>query len=161
MKFIFKWFIKKTERIVWLFANAYGLRIDRAGYGHGQFPLIFGGGDFQVAHQTPRSCYFNTRSGPITIGKNTVFGEDVKVLTGKHTNVQESEELGVPLHFVPESGRDILIGEGCYIGGGAIIIGPVTIGDFSVIGAGSVVTKDIPSRVFAAGNPARIIKNLY
>jgi acetyltransferase-like isoleucine patch superfamily enzyme len=89
-----------------------------------------------------------------------VFGEDVKVLTGKHVNFKESEILGVPLHFVPESGREISIGEGCYIGSGAIIIGPVTIGDYSVIGAGAVVTKSLPGKVFAAGNPARIIKDL-
>lgn len=160
MKTLFKWFIKKTQRLVWLFANAYGLRIDRAGFAYGQYPLVFSGGDYQVAHQTPRSCYFNTRSGSISIGKNTIFGEDVKVLTGKHANIRESEDLGVPLHFVPESGRDILIGEGCYIGSGAIIIGPVTIGDFSVIGAGAIVTKSLPSRVFAGGNPARVIRKL-
>ena len=160
MNILFSWFVKKTERLVWLFANAYGLRIERAGFGSGEYPLAFGGGDYQVSHQTPRSCYFNTRCGSISIGKNTVFGEDVKVLTGKHASIRESEELCVPLHFVPDGGRDIRIGEGCYIGSGAIIIGPISIGDFVVIGAGAVVTKSLPSRVFAAGNPARIISNL-
>ena len=155
-----KWFIVKTQRFVWVIANAYGLRVDRAGFAYGEHPLIFEGGEYQTTHHVPRSCYFNTRSGGITVGRDTVFGEDVKVVTGKHLNIQESAELGVPLHFVPEKGRSVVIGEGCYIGSGAIIIGPITIGNFSVIGAGAVVTKSLPDRVFAAGNPARVIREL-
>lgn len=52
----------------------------------------------------------------------------------------------------------IFIGDNCYIGTGATILGPVTIGDNVTIGAGAVVTKDIPSNVVVAGNPAKIIK---
>lgn len=152
--------VSKTQRFVWAFANAYGLKVSRAGLASGQHPLFVEGGDLQVAHCIPASCYFNTRSGSISIGRDTVFGEDVKVLTGKHANVHEAEEFNVPLQHVPETGRDIAIGRSCYVGSGAIIIGPVTIGDFTVIGAGAVVTKSLPSRVFAAGNPARIIRNL-
>lgn len=52
----------------------------------------------------------------------------------------------------------IFIGDNCYIGTGATILGPVKIGDNVTIGAGAVVTKDIPSNVIVAGNPAKIIK---
>ena len=154
-----QWFVRLTKKYVWALANAYGLKVNRSGIAFGQHPLIFKGGVHQVAHQIPASCYFNTRSGSITVGTNTVFGEDVKVLTGKHANVNEVETQNVLLHHVPESGRDIVIGEGCYIGSGAIIIGPVIIGDFTVIGAGSVVTKSFPDRVFVGGNPAKLIRN--
>ncbi len=157
---LLSWFVRRTERLVWILANAYGLRIERSGLASGEHPLHFAGGSEQLRHQVPRSCYFNTRSGAISVGANTVFGEDVKVLTGKHASVSEAAVAGVELHHVPRSGRDILIGSGCYVGSGAIIIGPVTIGDFTVIGAGAVVTKSLPDRVFAAGNPATIIRHL-
>ena len=57
-----------------------------------------------------------------------------------------------------ELGKPITIGSYVWLGGGAIICPGVTIGDRSVIGAGSVVTRDIPHDVFAAGNPCRVIK---
>jgi len=56
--------------------------------------------------------------------------------------------------FSPTIGSDV------WVGGGAIICPGVTIGDRSVIGAGSVVTRDIPADVFAAGNPARVVRAL-
>ncbi len=59
-----------------------------------------------------------------------------------------------------ELGKPITIGSDVWLGGGAIICPGVTIGDRSVIGAGSVVTCDVPSDVFAAGNPARVIREL-
>jgi maltose O-acetyltransferase len=59
-----------------------------------------------------------------------------------------------------ELAKPIVIGEDVWIGGSAVIAPGVTIGDRSVIGAGSVVVKDIPSDVFAAGNPCKIIRHL-
>lgn len=56
--------------------------------------------------------------------------------------------------------KPIVIGEDVWIGGSAVICPNMTIGDRTIIGAGSVVTKDIPSNVFAAGNPYRVIRNL-
>lgn len=157
---IANWIIRKTKPYVWRIAEAYGIKVNRPGYAYGQYPLIFDGGEEQIRHQTPASVFFNTRSGSIHVGKNTVFGEDVKVLTGKHMNIEEASFHGVALHYVPDEGRDIEIGSGCYIGSGAIIIGPVTIGDFAVIGAGSVVTKNIPAYTFAAGVPAKAVRSL-
>ena len=59
-----------------------------------------------------------------------------------------------------EFAKPVTIGEDVWIGGSAVICPGVIIGDRSVIGAGSVVTKDIPPDVFAAGNPCRVIRNL-
>ncbi|HPU00925.1 MAG TPA: DapH/DapD/GlmU-related protein, partial [Bacillota bacterium] len=59
-----------------------------------------------------------------------------------------------------EFGRPVVIGDNVWIGGGAIICPGVRIGDHTTIGAGSVVTRDIPGRVFAAGNPCKVIRAL-
>ena len=60
----------------------------------------------------------------------------------------------------PEWARPVVIGRDCWLGGSVIINGGITIGEGTTIGAGSVVTKNIPPRVFAAGNPARVIKSV-
>jgi maltose O-acetyltransferase len=59
-----------------------------------------------------------------------------------------------------ENGKPVIIGDDCWIGGGAIICPGVTIGNRCVIGAGSVVTKDIPDDSLAAGNPAKVIRKI-
>jgi maltose O-acetyltransferase len=59
-----------------------------------------------------------------------------------------------------EFGKPVRLGSDIWVGGGAIICPGVTIGSRSVIGAGSVVTKDIPEGVFAAGNPCRVIREI-
>ena len=56
--------------------------------------------------------------------------------------------------------KPIVIGEDVWVGGSVVVCPGVTIGDRTVIGAGSVVTKDIPPDVFAAGNPCRVIRSL-
>ena len=153
-----KLIIKITKPFVLKMAKAYSIKVISFPAAVGRHELIFNGDFADVSQQVPGSCYFNTGSGKITIGENTVFGEGVMVLTGKHLNIDEAVEDSLALHAVPENGRDVNIGCGCYIGSGAIIIGPVEIGDFSVIGAGSVVTNNIPKKTFYAGNPARMIR---
>ncbi|MFZ4801200.1 MAG: acyltransferase [Chlorobium sp.] len=154
------WIVGKTRLYVWFLADLYDIRINKHVRPQGQHPVILKGGTEEAKNNIPKTVYFNTRSGSITIGENTVFGEDVMVLTGKHYSVAEAEAGNKLLHYVPEEGRDVTIGVGCYIGSGAIIIGKVDIGDYAVIGAGSVVTKNVPSRAFVAGVPARLIKVL-
>jgi maltose O-acetyltransferase len=89
----------------------------------------------------------------VRIGAFTLFGPAVQIYTATH-----------PLDAVArrklESGRPITIGADCWIGGGAIILPGVTIGDRAVIGAGSVVTRDVPADVMAAGNPCRVQREL-
>jgi acetyltransferase-like isoleucine patch superfamily enzyme len=153
------WLVARTRRPVRALAELYGIRLNHHCTPTGDHALRILGGDRQAASQIPASVLFNTRSGEIVVGDETVFGEDVHVLTGKHLAMWEAGPAGLPLHHVPDSGRDIRIGRGCYIGSGAILIGPLEIGDHAVIGAGSVVTRNVPARAFVAGVPARVIRS--
>ena len=90
----------------------------------------------------------------VEIGSNTMFGPNVQIYTATHPS--DWEERATMLEF----GKPIKIGSNVWIGGGAIFNPGITIGDRSIIGAGSVVTKNIPSDVFAAGNPCKVIKEL-
>jgi maltose O-acetyltransferase len=89
----------------------------------------------------------------VTIGDCVLFGPAVQIYTATHP-------LDAAERRRKEFGKPVSIGADCWIGGGAIILPGVTIGARSVIGAGSVVTRDIPSDVVAAGNPCQVIRVL-
>jgi len=105
---------------------------------------------------------FNVISGEITIGDNTIFGHNCMVLTGTHNYFNgKRASLNVPPKIeTPVKGRNILIGDGCFIGSGTIIIGPISIGNNVIIASGSIVYKDVPNSCFVAGNPGQIKKKL-
>ncbi|WOX06996.1 sugar O-acetyltransferase [Microbulbifer pacificus] len=131
---------------------------------------LFGAGGESVWVQPPffcdygtnislgKDCFFNFNCVvldvcQVSIGNNVLFGPAVQVYTAMHpldAELRRSEEFGKP----------ISIGSDVWVGGGAIICPGVNIGSRSVIGAGSVVTRDIPSDVFAAGNPCRVIRTI-
>ncbi len=90
----------------------------------------------------------------VCIGSRTLIGPNVQIYTATHPMDHKERASGL------EFARPITIGEDVWIGGSAVICPGVSIGDRSVIGAGSVVTKDIPEDVFAAGNPCRVIRQL-
>ena len=91
---------------------------------------------------------------PVTIGSNVMFGPAVQICTATHPMSASERRTGL------EFARPVEIGSDVWIGSGAIICPGIRVGSQSVIGAGSVVTRDIPANVFAAGNPCRIIRNL-
>ena len=91
---------------------------------------------------------------PVTIGDNVLFGPAVQLYTATHPINAAERRTGLEL------AKPITIGSDVWIGGGTIICPGVTIGDRSVIGAGSVVTRSIPADVTAAGNPCRVIRSL-
>lgn len=91
---------------------------------------------------------------PIEIGDNLQMGPAVQIYTAAHPLEADVRRSGL------EYARPIRIGNDVWIGGGAIILPGVTIGDRSVIGAGSVVVHDVPAAKVVAGNPARIIRDL-
>lgn len=87
----------------------------------------------------------------VTIGAATAIGPGVQILTADHPRDPVERRTGL------ESGRPIRIGSNVWIGGGAIILPGVTIGDDAVIGAGSVVTRDVAPGATVVGNPARVV----
>jgi maltose O-acetyltransferase len=89
----------------------------------------------------------------IRIGDFTLFGPAVQIYTPLHP-------LNAELRRKEEYGKPIDIGSDVWVGGGAIILPGVTIGSRTVIGAGSVVTRDVPEGVFAAGNPCRVVREI-
>ena len=88
----------------------------------------------------------------VTIGNHVLIGPTVQIYTAMHPTNWQERAGGL------EFARPVTIGDDVWIGGAAVICPGVTIGSRSIIGAGSVVTRDIPADVFAAGNPCRVIK---
>ena len=101
----------------------------------------------------------------ISIGNNVLIASNVQIYTATHP-VELADRL-TP-NWSMESGEyfcrtyalPVTIEDGCWIGGGVIILPGVTIGKGTVIGAGSVVTKDIPPNCVAVGNPCRVIRKI-
>jgi maltose O-acetyltransferase len=90
----------------------------------------------------------------ITIGDDVQVGPNVQLLTPTHPVEPE------PRREKWESAAPISIGDNVWIGGGVIVCPGVTIGDNAVVGAGAIVTRDVPANVVAAGNPARVTRQL-
>ena len=88
----------------------------------------------------------------VRIGDHTLIGPAVQIYTAMHPLDAEERRRGL------EFAKPVTIGSDVWIGGAAVICPGVTIGDRAVIGAGSVVTRDVPAGVFAAGNPCRVIR---
>lgn len=131
---------------------------------------LFGAGGDSVWMQPPFFCdygtnielgervYFNFNCTvldvcPVRIGSYAFFGPAVHIYTPLHP-------MNAELRRKVEFGKPVDIGSDVWVGGGALILPGVRIGSRTVIGAGSVVTRDIPADVFAAGNPCRVIREI-
>lgn len=86
---------------------------------------------------------------PIRIGSGSQIGPAVQIYAADHPRDAASRAAGL------ESGKPVTVGRNVWIGGGAILLPGVTIGDDAVVGAGSVVTRDVAAGATVAGNPAR------
>lgn len=131
---------------------------------------LFGRGGESVWMQPPFFCDYGTNIAlgervffnfncvvldvcPVTIGDFTLFGPAVQIYTAMHP-------MNAELRRKQEYAQPIAIGSDVWVGGGAILCPGVTVGSKTVIGAGSVVTRDLPPGVFAAGNPCRVIREI-
>ena len=95
------------------------------------------------------------RKGKIVIEDYVFFGHSVQLLARSHDYKEVNSKRQ---NIAPE--KPIIIKNGAWIASGAIIIGGVTIGKHSVVGAGSVVTKDVPDKTIVAGNPAKFKRSI-
>ncbi len=90
----------------------------------------------------------------IYIGDYTMLGPNVVIATAGHPILPELREKALQYNL------SVHIGKNCWLGAGVIVLPGVTIGDNTVIGAGSVVTKDIPANVVAVGNPCKVLREI-
>ncbi|MBQ8291914.1 MAG: sugar O-acetyltransferase [Clostridia bacterium] len=90
----------------------------------------------------------------IYVGDYTMFGPNVTVATAGHPILPALREKGYQYN------APVTIGKNCWLGAGVIVLPGVKIGDNVVIGAGSVVTKDLPDNVIAVGNPCRVLRQV-
>lgn len=91
---------------------------------------------------------------PITLGEDVQVGPNVQFLTATHPVEAAARRAKW------ESAKPIIVADNVWLGGGVIILPGVSIGENTVVGAGAVVTKDLPANVVAAGNPARVVRVL-
>lgn len=102
-----------------------------------------------------RNCFILAKA-KIEIGKNTTLAYGVTILTGADPNGPRNKLSDI----YPPVKAPVIIGNDCWIGANSVILPGVTIGNCSVVAAGTIVTKDVPSGVLVAGNPGKVKKNL-
>ena len=130
-----------------------------------QGPVYF---DYGVFTHFGRNCYANFNFTvldccPVTIGDDVFFGPNCSLLTPMHALLSEERNARTKPDgslYDLEYAKPIVIGNNCWLAGGVTVCGEVTIGDGCVIGAGSVVTRNIPAGHLAVGNPCRIIRKI-
>lgn len=128
-------------------------------------PIFF---DYGENFYTGKNMYANYNfvvmdCAKITIGNNVMFGPNVTLAAPRHPLDAEERRIRIKpdgSFYDYEFAKEIKIGSDCWIASNVIICGGVTIGDRTVIGAGSVVTRSLPSDVLAAGNPCKVIRKI-
>lgn len=142
-----------AEEIRVLFSELIGKKV------HESFLLIppfysVGGGEISIGQNlfVNQNCTFYDLGG-LSIADNVMIGPNVSIITASHP-------LELSLRHTKTIGKPIVIEGNVWIAAGATIIGGVTIGENSVVAAGSVVTKSVPSNSFVGGNPARVIRSI-
>ena len=118
---------------------------------------IYGRGSLSIGSDTwisPGVIFYTHLDAPIVIGSNCDVGPAVEFITGGHSIGGPSRRAG------QGTAKPIVINDGCWIGARSTVLGGVTIGKGAVIGAGSLVNKDIPPNSLAYGVPAKAVKVL-
>ena len=130
-----------------------------------QGPLNF---DYGLYFKTGRNFYANFNLTvldccPVTVGDNVFMGPNVSLMTPVHPFRWQDRNPKVKVDgtvYDDEYAKPIVIGDNCWLASNVTVCGGVKIGEGCVIGAGSVVTRDIPENSLAAGNPCRVIRKI-
>lgn len=140
------------QKIVEIFSELTGKKVDKS---FRLFPPFFT--DFGKNITLGKNVFINAGckfqdQGGITIGDNVLIGHNVVIATLNHDFNPENRAAMYP--------QKVTIGNNVWIGSNSTILPGVTVGDGAIIGAGSVVTKEVPSNCIVAGNPAKVIRNI-
>jgi acetyltransferase-like isoleucine patch superfamily enzyme len=142
-----------ADEIRALFSQLIGKKVDESFL---LIPPFFtaGGDEIRVGRQVfvNQNCTFYDLGG-LDISDDVMIGPNVSIITTGHP-LEPSQRRAATI------GKPIVIERGVWIAAGAIIIGGVTVGEHSVVAAGSVVTKDVPAKTLVGGNPARVIRSI-
>lgn len=122
-------------------------------------PRIFGNPSRLAIHPSAQvnDALFNLNSGTITIANEVFFGHGVSLITGRHNPEATGRVRQIDY---PQSGCDIVIEQGAWIASNVTVLGPCRIGENAVVGAHSLVLKDVPANTIVAGVPARVLRGL-
>lgn len=99
------------------------------------------------------ALWAGNESGWIRIGEDCLFGPQVYITASNYRT-----RPGIPVYAQPKDERDVIIGNGCWLGARVLVLAGVTVGEGCVVGAGSVVTQSLPPGAIAVGVPARVVK---
>ncbi|MCW2583708.1 MAG: transferase hexapeptide repeat containing protein [Klenkia sp.] len=104
------------------------------------------------AHVGERCLLWAGERATIVLGEKALLGPEVMVTVANY-----QMRPGIPVVDQPRDEADVVIGAGCWLGARVIVLPGVSIGEGAVVGAGSIVTKDVPPHAIAVGSPARVI----
>lgn len=123
------------------------------------YTQIWSGGTVRIGKESEigERCRISIANS-LEIGKKVLFSPNVYITDCDH----EYRNVDIPIidQGIVQKGQKVSIGDGSYVGINAVIVGNVKIGKHCVIGANSVVTKDVPDYCVAVGSPTRVIKNI-
>jgi acetyltransferase-like isoleucine patch superfamily enzyme len=122
-------------------------------------PYIYGDPGRVAIHPTANvnNALLNTASGRIVVEEHAFFGHGVRVLTGTH----EVTRFGADRQqTIPESGRDVIVRTGAWVGSGSTVLGPCVIGEHAVVAAHSLVNRDVPAFTIVGGVPAKPLRTI-
>lgn len=105
------------------------------------------------SHINQYCCIWASDNSKIVMGDDLLMGPGVKIFSSNH-----GSNIGMPMNIQTPVEKDIIIGNDVWLGANSVVVAGVTIGDSTIVAAGSVVTKDIPTNVIVGGIPAKIIK---
>ena len=140
------------EKVRELFSKLTASKIDESCFIIPPFHTEFGKNTKIGKNVFINSCCRFQDNGGIEIGDKTMIGPNVTIVTVNHEINPETRINAIP--------KPVKIGKNVWIGADCTILPGVTIGESSIIGAGSVVTKDVPANIVVAGNPAKLIKKI-
>ena len=121
--------------------------------------LVHGARSRLHIHETAvvNNALFNVESGDITVSEYAFFGHNVSVLTGTHDISKFDKERQ---DTIPRTGRDVVIERGAWLASDVLVLGPCTIGKHAVVGAGSLVSRNVEPYSIVAGRPAKMVRHI-